>query len=345
MNIFKNLVKKRPLDFNNIDYRIVEEKKNKRHSYKYRIYSWITGLESDILCYSGASFIKMLKKYNLGLQTYYDLVVLKLDNIQDRPKCPICSKTLDFISMEHGYKKTCSKECEKLLRKEYINKNSKMLKKGDRQSDAAKIKISKSLIGRKMSDSWKQKRSNYMKKFHASEEGKKFFKNIYEKISKLNIEKILNNKDSYSYNKNFLKGEYFSEIFKENYYFDSGWEQKFIKLSEKFSSDIEILTRATEIITYQLIDKSGEKSSHRYLPDFYIKLKTGEEFIIEIKPFYQLNERKVLAKKEAAELYYSKKRIKYLIITEKEFLNIKSNCKKLNESFDLITYLLNKFND
>jgi len=64
---------------------------------------------------------------NLTIQEYFDLLILQINNITDRPKCPICKAPIYFYSIYYGYgspytswinKKslTCSHHCSDLLR-------------------------------------------------------------------------------------------------------------------------------------------------------------------------------------------------------------------------------------
>lgn len=54
-----------------------------------------------------SSRVKLHLKYDLSNQEYYDIAVLGLTDINDRPKCKYCSLFCDFINMSSGYRSYC----------------------------------------------------------------------------------------------------------------------------------------------------------------------------------------------------------------------------------------------
>lgn len=78
----------------------------------YKLPGWILGESKGELCINTRNLAKTLKKYNITDQIFYDIYVLGLTNVYQRPKCPICGNYLKFQSIALGYRKTCgSKEC------------------------------------------------------------------------------------------------------------------------------------------------------------------------------------------------------------------------------------------
>ena len=67
----------------------------------------------------------------------------------------------------------------------------------------------------------------------------------------------------------------------DNVIFRSSWELSFMNFIDR--SDVVVKWASEEIsFRYYLIT---DKKWHRYFPDFYLELITGDKFIIEIKPF------------------------------------------------------------
>lgn len=54
-------------------------------------------------------YLKEIHNFNLniGSQSLYNII----NNINEIPKCSMCGKELDFISLNAGYKKYCSPKC------------------------------------------------------------------------------------------------------------------------------------------------------------------------------------------------------------------------------------------
>ena len=115
------------------------------------------------------------------------------------------------------------------------------------------------------------------------------------------------------------------------------WEKKFMVWCDKNQQVLE--WGSEEIVIPYLSPKDGR--THRYYPDFYMKLKNNQgaitRYIIEIKPRYQvvgpkkdkikrtkryLEEQRTFAinkaKWRAAEIYCANRQMKFKILTEKE---------------------------
>lgn len=112
-NLFKCLV---PLDFSNKNYCIVQKDSSGKTRYKYCLYSWITGDNIDRYVERPE---KELLKLGFSIQIYYDVIVLGLKNISQRPKCIICGNKLPFRGLHKGYRVTCSKKCWRIYRLKY----------------------------------------------------------------------------------------------------------------------------------------------------------------------------------------------------------------------------------
>lgn len=339
--IFEKILSLNPykgIPFDNFKKLAESQKENpKRKSYKYCLYSWISGKNEDeyISNQKLNSFLK--NKFNATLQIYYDIVCLGLTSIEDRPKCLICGKVIEFRNLCDGYLKTCSKECHSELKRTHMD--SSMIKKGDKVSEETKQKISNSLKSNKtrFSEEWRRKHSEYMKNFAKTEKGKEFYKKVGEITSKSNIERLkgekLINDSGYFTNKNFRRGIYESEYFNKTFNYDSGWELKFIQYFENDSIKevVKTLDRCKDHVVYYWDDGS----KHRYLPDFFLEFNSGIQVVIEIKPAYLLRtSRKVQLTVEAGKEYFEKKGIRYYVLTEKELFS----GNKIKDSFNIKDY-------
>ena len=77
---------------------------------RYNIFSWITGENKDIWV-SALYLTEKLKPYGLTPQLYYDIVILRIRSIEDRPKCRYCNKPTIFKNMSKGYLDFCNLSC------------------------------------------------------------------------------------------------------------------------------------------------------------------------------------------------------------------------------------------
>lgn len=313
---------------------------------KYRLYGWIIDSSTksvnmdefrDIYL-TGKSISAKLRTLGWSPQLYYDSVILGISSIDERPRCSICGQELKFDCIDHGYPKTCSKECHKILKAKQIVNNSKMTKKGDIVPEERRIKIKNTLQSIpkdvRFNEQWRQKHSQFMKSFAKTEKGIEFYKKVGEIVSKRNIERLVS-EDDYFKNKHFSRGIYESVLFNKNIRYDSGWELIFIKYIENLSKEkniVDVFDRCKDYILYNWDDGS----SHRYLPDFFIKFNNGTKLIIEIKPKYLLmSDRKTQLSTSAGEKYFKNKKVKYCVITEDDFLS----GKEIKPSFNIEDYI------
>lgn len=288
---FKILVDRNPhpgIPFNSEDY--IDNVVSRKGSKYFNIFGW--AINSKKKLYKPKSkVVSFLSKYGISFQVYYDVVVLGLTSIEQRPKCIECGNTSRFSGITAGYLKTCSSEC-------YTEMNRKHIKQLGIDSK-----------GREMSESTKQKIRNLKIGLKYSEESS------YKKSIKM-TEWIINNGGMSS--RKYKRGEYISDIFNNTFHYDSSWEKVFIQLLEKscIKDDIISLERCKESIEYL----KDDNSRHKYIPDFDIKLKNGYRVIVEIKPKNFLEkDRIVFLKRQAGYKYFKKqKQTLYIILTENE---------------------------
>jgi hypothetical protein len=94
----------------------------------------------------------------------------------------------------------------------------------------------------------------------------------------------------------------------------SSWELQFMKWCEQ-SDLVEKWSTESVSIPY-FSPKDGLQ--HRYFPDFFLKLKDGRKFIIEIKPHNQKKMPINQAKWESAEQWAKENGYQFLVLSEKE---------------------------
>ena len=309
-----------------------------------KLYEWmlLDKTRGDILVARNqlSHYLKKICLSGFTTQLYYDIIVLGLIDESQRPKCRICGSDLKFDCISHGgYPATCSKECHKELKRlDYLN-NPGMIKKGEKVTNPETIK-KLSEAARKFAvwnnPEWRQKHSKYMKRFARTPEGKAFYKMVSQKNSENNIKRALDTSkpDHFYDSKLYHKGVYHSNVYSLDFPYDSGWELEFIKYMETdvIRQKVKVFDRSRVSIPY----KWDDGSDHHYLPDFYIQFDSGIRIVIEIKPNYLLTADKVVSWKiKAGKEYFKKKKIQYLILTEKEML---SN-NKIKSSFNLLDFI------
>lgn len=312
--------------------------KNKKPVKYYKLYKWITGEDKDRFVQSNI-FPSVLKDYGMSSRIYYDIVILGINSIEDRPKCKVCGNNVEFKGLYSGYKTVCSDSCFKKLSSNRISTYGKMSIK---LSEESKEKIRQKALGRKHSADSKRKMSlsrvgkkkNFSKEFKErlikSNKSRVWSNESREKISKATINRLINGNIG---SNQYKRGWYHSEIFNIDIHFDSSWEERFIKMCEILYKKKHIIkfSRCTDIIYYN----KDDNSIHRYLPDFKLTLFNGTEVVIELKPATLVKkDRVVYLKKIAALKYYRKQKIKYIILTENELF------KNIHGSFNIFDFIV-----
>lgn len=282
--------------------------------------SWFTKEEFDITLTS-----KQAKNYlntlGLNIQNYYDIVVLGLMNIESRPRC-VCGNLCPFKGFSVGYSKYCCKKHAQKYREipeSFIiaGRTSKLGKKtseevkrkiseSEKRTKSTRIykptpetlaKLSKAKRGRPKSRIWKQ---------HMSESALRRIKENPEKaLSNLKGTTGMRGGNISLYSCKKAGGKIIRCL--------SSWEERFLRLCD------ENLKYVISVDTYGALDYVDPLGKNRlYIPDFFLKLDTGTNVLVEIKPLSFKYEPLVLSKKKAALKYCRQNNMKYVILTEKE---------------------------
>lgn len=287
---------------------------------KIKIFGWLLNKSEDIYI-SVIHFSRWVYKNIPGLtnQLYYDIVVLGLKSISDRPKCSICGKYATFSGFGRGYLSTCSDSCFRQLR------DTRMSDLGKKVSYLLQTKESRdkqrlSHLGWIPSLDYRKKASIRMKNFYKTRKGLVLKKKTAELVRARNISNLISETRFIKRKGKYVSGNYKSSKFNKLINYDSSWELNFIKYIEKLD-DILIFDRCLDPIDYVNI---RDNTLHKYVPDFFIKLSNNQKIVVEIKPASIVkNSLEVLSKKIAAKKYFKKKNIKYIILTEKELYETK----------------------
>lgn len=307
-----------------------------------------TNLNEDVYV-DCAQVSKKINKFGIingvTIQLYYDFLILRIKSIEERPKCSVCRENYcKFRSFKEGYKLTCGDSCILSIRKDIMNRNHEVLKNKP-VSEETKRKLSLARKGKSPSRNAIEKARQWHLEYSKTEEGKEFYKKLGELNSKRNIESIISGKfnSTKSGNSRYKKGSYYSPGLNKKFHFDSSWELDFLKYLENDLRKGYIKTFGRCVRYFKYKDISGK--IRRYVPDFYIKLDTGLEIIVEIKPYDVSISELVLLKKFSAKKSLKGTGIKYLIITERDLYlrkGHKFNSRKqysIKDSFHIFNFL------
>lgn len=259
---------------------------------------WLTELNQDIKV-APCKVNKNLPK-DLTPQMYYDLVILGINSIEERPKCAYCGSESSF-SLCKGYKSYC-KSCN---RKEAAKNISKALK-GKPLSELNRKHLSEAKKGKKLTEEQRLRRPRGYH-FHLSEEAKRKVS-----LSKSRIHNL----------KFYKSGTYKSSKCDKMINYMSSYELDFLKIcdSSKFIHKVEV----PDPIPYEYIGKF-----HSYYPDFMITLDSGKKVLVEIKPKNLMMNELVLIKRFSAFKWCRKLGIYHITITQDSIYKTNKKFKKV----------------
>lgn len=234
-------------------------------------------------------------------QIMYDIGILGLTSIKDRPRCPVCGEPVPFEIFTRGYHLTCGNpKCKSILAKNQVTN----LWKDD--------KYRENMVQKHID--WASIEEN---KILMSQNSKKMWENeeYREKLRQSHILWAQNNPDKVGRGFEENKTGYV-ESFKSKtkvLRYDSNWEKEFIEYCNSHDFVISI-ERSLLHIPY-----IWETVTRNYFPDFEITLNTGEIYLIEIKPNFKINnDLRTQTKLDAGQLFVnsSDEFSKYLVLSE-----------------------------
>ena len=236
----------------------------KEENYCYRVPGWIFDKEEDLVS-NRKSLGRKLKKQGISNQIFFDIFVLGMTDISQRPRCPICGKELEFKGISYnsgeGYGATCgSKKCiSENARREVFElwKDSDYKQRQSKSHvDWAQTEEAKLFLRERTLRTWQNE--DYRKL--QSERHKEYAKNNPDKLRNGLSGTILCNKS--------ISGEL---------HYDSSWEMNLITLLDTIDLIVSV-ERVHFFIPYLL-----EGEEFNYHPDFCITTTSGNKYIIEVK--------------------------------------------------------------
>ena len=288
----------------------------------YHVPGWVFGKNDEFISIKYKTANKVFNDLGYDSQIVYDILVLGIIDINDRPKCPICGCPRKFYNFSEGYLKTCGSEsCVKNRISEKVADLWSSTDYRTIQTNSHKdwAENNKEYLRLRTINTWKnaEYRENQVK--------------VHKEYAKNNPDKIFAGQGGYI---TCTKSD------SENLKYDSSWERIFIEYCEG-DEDIISINRPDFHLEYEF-----ESEIHSYFPDFIIKLKNNKELLIEIKPNWKIRtDPKTVLKLESGNNYVkniNNKFSDFIVITE-DTLFIDCNCKELD--LDFLRKIITKYLD
>lgn len=287
---------------------------------KFLVPKWMTGLPEDKYVQSVTRFFKS-SGIDIPVQIWYDLVVLRLDSIEDRPRCkaPGCNNPVEYegaLYKGRGYFDTCCRACAgSLNRSQYINTEEMNQKRsatllGKKKSDTHRANIARCKTGTKASPETRKKLSESRHQYYLTVDLDEWSNSYFKSTTNGVLKKS-----------HFKRGWiYLSKSSKEVYYMSS-WEEEIYKILDN-DPDVKVVSNSPDRIPYY---SHIDEKDHVYIPDIYVELVDGRKFILEVKPRYQLLLDEVKLKISAGLKFYSESEVTYKVVTEDELGDLRSS--------------------
>lgn len=313
-DIFNKLLSKDPTP--GIKNRII------RDNNQFKIPGWVFDSEKDFVFIKLKSINRIMLKHGFSSQILYDILILGLISIDDRPKCLICSKPSKFQNFTRGYYKTCGeKTCISKMSRNEMNIVWKNKAYRDKQSKSHSIWASDLNNIQKMSKNSKKNWENpkYVEKQKLShklwftnpenlekrrQSQKELWKNedYRNQQSKSHVKWALENPNKI---RNGISGSIESmKSLNKKLNFDSSWEKLFIEICNKLE-EIKSIERADFGISYKF-----EGLDRNYFPDFILIDENNKKYLVEIKANWMIEK---------------DKRTKLKILTGESYIKLKDN--------------------
>lgn len=286
---------------------------------------------------------KFLSSLGYTTQIFYDIFILGLCNIADRPVCPICKEKVDFINFIKGYNKTCkNKTCRSKFTSNQVQnlwlnssyretQTNSHIKWAEDPTNREKLKQTSLRIWNDSTYREAQTNSHIkwaqdpVNKNNMSKITKQLWSDPIYRERQCNSHKqwAINNPDKVMKG---TRGFVYSNKMGINIGYDSTWEKQFIEFCDQ-ETNILSIQRSTLNIPYEI---DGEK--HYYFPDFHVKLSSGELLLIEIKAKWQIQQdhRTTIKLQKGKEFINNSLFNRYIVLTEDElFTNNKFDSEKI----------------
>lgn len=315
-----------------------------RNGRNYLIPGWVFDKEVDYVEVTYKNIkSRTPEKYGITGQIIYDILVLGLTSIHDRPKCPVCGESCVYECFSRGYSATCGKE---LCIKESIRNKVKNLWKDseykDKQTVSHKAWADKEENREAMrinslkaweNEDYRVRQTEAHKYWASFDENKEKMSNITKELWKddeyrkkqvdAHKEWAINNPEKILCGRHGTVLCFKSKFGKLSY--DSKWEQDFIELCNSLEAILSI-ERSDFNIPYTF----NEELKY-YFPDFIIQTKR-ETILVEIKCDWLLEtDERTKIKIEKGKAFVKESNIysRYLVLTSKE-LYLNPSCSVLN---------------
>lgn len=193
--------------------------------------------------------------------------------------------------------------------KDAIRRRSLKMTGNEKLSKSLKLAFSKKEVKERMSKSVKESMTPEHRRFLSQLRKDKFRNDPEFREKQLNI---LRSRKIKGYRSEFIYSRKCLNSLDGYVYCDSSYEIAYI-LSLELDDSVEWFSKEPRDLN---IEYTHNSEIHWYWPDFIVKYKSGEIYLIEIKPKNLINNDNVISKKEAAEKWCKENGMEYRILTE-----------------------------
>lgn len=252
---------------------------------------------------------RRLRSLGMSEESYYRKMAFEDQEID--LICPKCGKPLTFMNMMRGFRKCCehSPEC-----KGYLESLSTEIKMSNPETRELCLK------NLHTEETNKKRLESLLPVLQSEEYGTKMSESIkrrWERADQNEIDKMVGPG-------RYKKSRLYSELEGKFIKFDSSWEEDFYLKYEERNLEFSELRRSIGFkIKYYTkeeeslgLDKDPGFRAHNYIPDFKAITKSGEIWIIEIKPLSLMDDEIVKAKIKYAIPYCKSHGYRYVIFND-----------------------------
>lgn len=268
----------------------------------YKIPGWVFESSEEVLEIKSRLLTNFIGKHNLTSQIFWDVYVLGLTDIEQRPKCPICGADLIFRGIpKGGYGKICgSITCKSEYARREMNDLWKNKDYKEMQSSSHKEWSSKEENIERLRQgalkAWQNKdyREHQIRvhiEWAEKEDNKQAMRErslemwqrpgYREMQSDIHREYAKNNPNKIKCGTGGIVKSSKSSFGKLSY--DSSWEMNFIKLLEDIDEVVSV-ERAGFYIPYYIDGKE-----FNYFPDFCLSTNLEKRYLVEIKANWMIS--------------------------------------------------------